>query len=143
MNITTSLVLAGACCISAMVMFWQRREPFEGLRVGITKHGRGVFATKKYAKGDTIEVCPLLVDKSSSWGEALADYIFNHGDGNSALALGYCSLYNHSLNPNVDHEVEKHTNCMVFKAARNISVGEQMFISYGEDWWKSRGIKPK
>ena len=140
--VLTVLGMVAAC---SLLLRPRRDEGFEveGLRVGLTKHGRGVFATRKYARDEIIEVCPLVVDHNDSWGEALADYIFGHGSKNSALALGYCSLYNHSDTPNVTYEVDKHTNCMVFKAERDIRSGEQFFVHYGGDWWESRGLTPE
>lgn len=121
----------------------KRIEKYEGMRVVNTKRGRGVMAAKRYEKGDVVDVCPLLVGPSDKMGAALDDYVFEHSETESALALGMCSLFNHSDNPSVDHEDDAKTQSLVFRAARRIEPGEEMTVSYGKGWFKSRGYVKK
>ena len=51
-----------------------------------------------------------------------------------AVAFGFGSLYNHSPEWNASFKVRKKTRELVFRAARDIAEGEQIFINY--DWEK-------
>lgn len=103
--------------------------------------GRGVFATEAIRRGETIEVCPLLVGPKDDWGRVTENYVFNVDPGKDALALGYGSLYNHSTQPNAAYErASKYT--LAFRATRPIAEGEEICVSYGSAWWKHRGLEP-
>jgi SET domain-containing protein len=114
-------------------------RPPTSIRIGHTPHGRGVIATKDIAKGETIEVCPVLELTSDEANGVLTDYIVGLGDevDGSALMLGYGSLYNHAEDPNAEylHEAD---DTYSFVATRDIAAGEQVTISYGKEWWASR-----
>ena len=72
----------------------------------IPNSGRGVFANKDFKKGEQIEVCPVISDKTSNIYESiLGDYSFTsrYVNGNDVVAFGLCSIYNHSDNYNVDY----------------------------------------
>ena len=145
-TVTLMLVLTLALALAAAVLLLRHRPKEEEVEVegwvGLTKMGRGVFADNAYSVGDVVESCPLIVAPSGDWGEALQDYVFQSSEDESALALGLCSLYNHSDDPNVEYDVDRATNSMVVTATRPIAPGDQMFISYGSGWWSSRGLKP-
>lgn len=131
--------------VAAVVVLWRwwraRREAFDDLVVGITKVGRGVFAKRAFSKGEVVETCPVIVRPTEEWGTALSDYIFQHDDDNYALALGMCSLYNHSDTPNVVYTYDDQTTSMVATAKRAIRAGEELRISYGPTWFSDRGLK--
>jgi SET domain-containing protein len=114
-------------------------RPPTSIRIGDTPHGRGVIATKDIAKGETIEVCPVLELTSDEANGVLTDYIVGLGDDvdGSALMLGYGSLYNHAEDPNAEylHETD---DAYSFVATRDIAAGEEVTISYGKEWWASR-----
>jgi uncharacterized protein len=103
--------------------------------------GRGVFAGRPFRKGEVIEVCPVLTVneriEEASRGHALARYLFywdGKGDAMLAVAFGFGSLYNHSPEWNATFKKRPKTMDIVFKAARDIAEGEQIFINY--DWDK-------
>lgn len=131
------LVIIGVLVVLVLALFATRRrgavEKFEGLRVGITAHGRGIFATKAFKKGEVIDVCPVLIAPNEDWGEAVQEYLFAHTAKQSALALGSCSLFNHSSEPNADRHYEPRTHSLVFTALRDISPGEELRIDYGHN----------
>ncbi len=54
----------------------------------------------------------------------------------SALMLGYGSLYNHSEKPNVAVEWGA-LETVLFRATRDILAHEELFISYGDDYWQT------
>lgn len=106
-------------------------------RIGGT-NGRGVFAVKKFRKGDIVEKCPLLVAHDDDWGDdhPLSNYLFEHSasKSRSALALGMGSLYNHTgLECNADYFMDG--DVMLVKATRTIRPDEEITIDYGDEWW--------
>jgi uncharacterized protein len=113
--------------------------PPTSVRIEQTEHGRGVIATAEIAAGETIEVCPILELGPSDASGLLDDYTVSLGDGNPgyALLLGYGSLYNHSDEPNAEYLVEAE-DAYSFVALRDIAAGEQITITYGEEWWTTR-----
>ena len=46
-------------------------------------------------------------------------------------------MYNHSDDYNVDYD-QTQENTMVYTANRDIQKGEELYISYGDDYWNSR-----
>jgi SET domain-containing protein len=98
-----------------------------------------MFATKKINKGDIIEVCPALIEKTKhlQYTDKLKDYYFEYDIDNSLIGLGYCSMYNHSDSPNAEWLILD-KNSLKIKALENIEVGEEIFVSYGDDYWKHR-----
>jgi hypothetical protein len=93
--------------------------------------GRGVFATRPIARGEVVETCPMLVVDDEQ-GDALSigaeGYVFGWGDGATALALGYGSLYNHSFTPNAT--TLERSDELVITALRDIAAGDEIFINY-------------
>ena len=98
---------------------------------------RGVFATKDYKKNDIIEICPTITEETSKFQGILKDYIFKYDDKISLLAFGFCSMYNHSDNYNALWTVLSKDQ-MKFYATKDIKKGEEIFTSYGENYWKTR-----
>lgn len=95
--------------------------------------GRGVFAGRAFAKGEVIEVCPVVAIVPAPTGSlgVLDHYVFKWGkDGSLAVALGYGSLYNHSPKANARFSPRVAKEDIVFRAARDIAAGEQIFIDY-------------
>lgn len=104
-------------------------------------HGYGVFAEKNMRKGEKIEECYMLL--SSRGGDrGLEDYYFD-AKGKWAIFTGFGSIYNHSEDPNADYLINVKSKVVTIKAARRIKKGEEIFISYGEGWFKDRNIKVK
>jgi len=54
--------------------------------------------------------------------------------------MGNGMLFNHSSTPNVAYYREESTLGpeLVLYALRNISKGEELFYSYGDEWWSTR-----
>ena len=113
--------------------------------------GRGVFSDTHYSPGDVVLECPCIDVTHNKIGaeSEILDYVFEHPDDErkSVVALGYCSLANHEDDPNSewvyaprDHPSEQST--MVLRARRDIPVGAEVTISYGNEWWTKRERKP-
>jgi SET domain-containing protein len=103
-------------------------------------HGFGVFAGKNFRKGDIIEECYFIL--SDCEDDILMDYIFDV-NGRSGLVLGYGSMYNHSEYPNADYKFNRKRKVATFVASKSIKKGQEIFVSYGDDWFSSREIKLK
>jgi SET domain-containing protein len=111
-------------------------------------HGVGVFAIQKIWKGEVFEVAPVLELPTKRGGEynILPDYRFffprNSSNQIHVLGLGYSSFYNHSENPNAEWTDTKGQKSFDFYALRNIEVGEEITVYYGDSsYWESTGQK--
>jgi len=105
-----------------------------------SRHGYGVFADKNFKKGEKIEECYFILTKGDD--KVLEDYYFDI-KGKYAFMFGFGCIYNHSDDPNADYEFDLKNRIAIFKADRNIKKGEEIFVCYGLDWFKSRGKKAK
>ncbi len=108
------------------------------LKIQPCKYGRGVFAGKDFARGELIEVCPVLLlnehDINMAWAlhsYALEKYYFNYDEKYAAIALGYGSLYNHSYNSNAEYSSNTKEEEVIIYARKKIKKGNQIFIDYG------------
>jgi SET domain-containing protein len=98
--------------------------------------GRGVFATKPFARGELIETCPVIVVPASQRPDldktALYSYYYGWGD-DAALAQGLGSFYNHSYHPNAVYEKDIANGNVVISAIRDIVAGEEITVNYNGD----------
>ena len=105
--------------------------------------GRGVFAKKKFSKGDVIEYGPGLKGTSEQiYCGLYKDYVYQCKDDlqNDMLTLGYGSIYNHSSNNNASMNMDGQSFYVV--ANRDIEKDEEIFTHYGDgSWFSARGIK--
>lgn len=102
-------------------------------------HGYGVFALKNIKKGEKIEECYMIIAKK--YDTSVEDYYFD-ASGKNGLLTGFGMIYNHSDNPNADYVISLRKRLATFKAERAIRKGEEIFISYGDEWFSDRGYKP-
>ena len=103
-------------------------------------HGYGVFAEKNFRKGERIEECYIIISKGGD--KTLEDFYFDV-KGKYALFTGFGSIYNHADEPNADYIISAKKCLATLTAAKAIAKGEEIFVSYGEEWFSSRGLKPK
>jgi uncharacterized protein len=120
----------------------KRAETGTGLAVQDGPHGRGVFATRGFAKGDVLESCPTVEIPDADVSGLLNDYVFTSLNGGDVLlVLGLGMLYNHSAEPNVEY-VQEDPTTISFRALRKVRPGDELKIDYGEEWWETRGLEP-
>lgn len=103
--------------------------------------GLGVFARNKIKDGELIEVAPILVLNKRAMGvETLNDYLFVFDKENETYALPLCygALYNHSDKPNATWSMDYEKQQMRFVAKTAILDGQEITVSYGEDYWSTR-----
>jgi SET domain-containing protein len=105
-------------------------------------HGLGVFATEEIKIGEMIEECHLITLPFKPVEQIffLCDYKFNYpAEGNVeeyVIALGNGSIYNHSENNNACWRNHPEYKAFQFVAIRDIKVGEEICIYYGdENYW--------
>jgi SET domain-containing protein len=118
---------------SAAVKRW------ENIGVGKSGDSVGVFALDDIKDNDTIEECHvILVPIDEVKGTVLMDYMFKINGTLYALAMGNGSIYNHRNQPNARWEYDEKKQLVRFVSVRPIKSGEEIYISYGKDYFSSR-----
>ena len=101
--------------------------------------GRGVFAQRKFKKGEVIETCPVIVLPAEEIDALeltqLYNYYFAWGfeSKDAAIALGYGSIYNHSYTPNAKYYKDFENSLLNYVCIRNIHKDEEITINYNCD----------
>jgi hypothetical protein len=115
----------------------------EGLEIKEGRHGRGVYATRAFAKGDPVESCHTLELPGDPLPHPLGDYVFGSAEDENEviLLLGYGMLYNHSSDANLEY-VQDGPRLITFVTLRDVEAGEELTIDYGEEWWSTRNLEP-
>ena len=98
-----------------------------------------VFANKNFDTHEIIEITPHIHDDNHNFKGIIRDYVFKKDDNKSVVAFGYLSLCNHSDIPNTTWDMND-TN-IIIKATHKINKDDEIFISYGEGYWKNRNNK--
>jgi uncharacterized protein len=123
--------------------------------------GWGVVAGDIIQAGETVEVAPIIrlfrsiTDQHLNLKHRVFDWAALGGRvGETALALGYGSMYNHGNPANLSYRALHNgsASALVFTAARDIAAGEELTINYNDtkgdtistrdNWFEERGIKP-
>lgn len=124
-----------------------------------TPKGRGVYAARAHASGETIESCPvvLFAGHFGSVPEEVRKILFNWGvlaGGGSmhCLALGYGSVYNHENPANMRYEADVGGRVLRFVAIRDIAEDEELTVNYNalggghqseaDTWFARMGVTP-
>ncbi|MGH9138420.1 MAG: SET domain-containing protein-lysine N-methyltransferase [Acidimicrobiales bacterium] len=97
--------------------------------------GRGVFAGRRFAAGEEVEVCPVIVvaaEHVEALNESsLGEYWYGwDDDGAAAIAMGHGSFYNHALDPTCSYEFHPVEDALVIRARRDIREGEELTLDY-------------
>ena len=101
--------------------------------------GRGVFAIEAIQMNTTIEIAPVIVltkeHRIIVEQTLLYDYIFEWGEDHksAAVALGYVSIYNHTIHPNCVYEMDYENETISIITIKDIKVGEELFINYNAE----------
>jgi SET domain-containing protein len=103
------------------------------------ERGRGVFTTEAIPAGTSIEIAPVIVlnpsERALVDGTLLHDYIFEWGvdEKQAAVALGYVSIYNHSVDANCKYDMDFEHKTIQIQTKREIKVDEELCINYNGD----------
>jgi uncharacterized protein len=103
------------------------------------ERGRGVFTTESIPAGTTIEIAPVIVlnqvERAVVDTTLLHDYIFEWGmdEQQAAVALGYVSIYNHSVDANCKYDMDFEHKTIQIQTKREIKADEELYINYNGD----------
>jgi len=113
----------------------------DGLEVRESKgRGRGVFARRRFEKGEVVEECPIIaVIKIDGRPEELECFPYEWSKTKCAIVGGYGSFYNHSYTPNAEIDIKKRKKLVIFKSISSIEAGEEVTFDYNCD--KDLGFK--
>jgi len=99
--------------------------------------GRGIFAIQPYKRGDIIEICPCVRVNNNMTRGRIGDYTFQYDDTTSLVVFGYGSIYNHKSTPNAYYSIVNKCQ-MEIVAKEDIHIGEEICISYGDEYFANR-----
>jgi SET domain-containing protein len=110
------------------------------------ERGRGVFTNEAIPEGTTIEIAPVIVlnaaDRAVVDATLLHDYIFEWGEDEceAAVALGYVSIYNHSVDANCKYDMDYEHKTIQILTKRSIAADEELCINYNGDGVKNKPV---
>lgn len=117
-------------------------NPTESVRVGRSSAGLGLFATRKFKKGERIiEYVGRIITNSESY-TSRSKYLFEVNgrktiDGSCRTNIA--RYINHSCKPNCEPEIVR--GRIFIDAIRNIKEGEELVYDYGEEYFNEH-IRP-
>jgi SET domain-containing protein len=98
-------------------------------------HRWGVFAREPIKKYEIIEEFPYFkvpMDEITNTQICL-DYSYKFDDDYHVIGMGFCGMYNHSFNPNVEYEIDKVNEVMRHYAIHDINIDNELTLNYGEE----------
>jgi uncharacterized protein len=115
-------------------------------RVGRSRTGLGLFATKPIKKGAKIVryFGPLLDSKKKKDDAIENKYLFelnNRWTIDGSVRANIARYINHACRPNAESDVKPRKRKVVIRAIKNIEPGEEINYDYGTDYFKAY-LKP-
>ena len=115
-------------------------------RVGRSKTGLGLFATKPIKKGAKIirYFGPLLDSKKKKDDAIENKYLFELNDRwtiDGSVRKNVARYINHACKPNAESDVKPRKRKVIIRAIKNIEPGEEINYDYGTDYFKAY-LKP-
>lgn len=115
-------------------------------RVGRSRTGLGLFATKPIKKGAKIirYFGPLLDSKKKKDDAIENKYLFelnNRWTIDGSVRKNIARYINHACKPNAESDVKPRKRKVVIRAIKNIEPGEEINYDYGTDYFKAY-LKP-
>jgi hypothetical protein len=110
-------------------------------RIGRSKTGLGLFATKKIKKGDKIirYMGPLLDSKNKKHDDIDNKYLFeinNRWTIDGSTRKNIARYINHACKPNAESDVNARKRKVIIRAIKTIEPGEEINYDYGTDYFK-------
>lgn len=108
-------------------------------------HRWGVFARQRIKKYEILEEFPyfLIPTEEINQCNSCIPYSYVLDDKFSIIGMGFCGLYNHNSESNVNFEIDKVNEVMRHYATKDINVGEELTLDYGEENTKNFTNKTK
>jgi hypothetical protein len=115
-------------------------------RIGRSRTGLGLFATKPIKKGAKIVryFGPLLDSKNKKHDAIENKYLFelnNRWTIDGSVRKNIARYINHACKPNAESDVSARKRKVVIRAIKNIEPGEEINYDYGTDYFKAY-LKP-
>ena len=115
-------------------------------RVGRSRTGLGLFATKPIKKGTRIirYIGPLLDSKKEDEDAIENKYLFeltNRWTIDGSVRQNVARYINHACRPNAESDVKPRKRKVYIRAIKNIEPGEEINYDYGTDYFKAY-LKP-
>jgi hypothetical protein len=115
-------------------------------RVGRSRTGLGLFATKPIKKGAKIVryFGPLLDSRKKKHDAIENKYLFelnNRWTIDGSVRKNIARYINHACKPNAESDVKPRKRKVVIRAIKNIEPGEEINYDYGTDYFKAY-LKP-
>src|SRR6266850_7189509 len=120
-------------------------SPHKPYRIGRSRTGLGLFATKPIKKGAKIvRYFGPLLDSRNKKHDIENKYLFELNgrwtiDG--SVRKNVARYINHACRPNAESDVSARKRKVVIRARKNISPGEEINYDYGTDYFKAY-LKP-
>lgn len=116
-------------------------SPNKPYRIGRSKTGLGLFATKRIKKGSKIiRYFGPLLDSKKKKDEAVDNkYLFeinNRWTIDGSVRKNIARYINHACKPNAESDVSARKRKVVIRAIKNIEPGEEINYDYGTDYFK-------
>lgn len=98
--------------------------------------GRGVHTSEQIEPGEIIEICPIVKIPKEELPiihkTVLHDYYFLWGEDmdECVIALGFGSLYNHSVMPNANFILDLANDTIDIEAIESIQPGQEITLNY-------------
>ena len=121
-------------------------SPKKPYRVGRSRTGLGLFATKRIKKGTKIirYFGPLLDSKKKKDDAIENKYLFelnNRWTIDGSVRKNVARYINHACKPNAESDVRPRKRKVFIRAIKNIEPGEEINYDYGTDYFKAY-LKP-
>ena len=115
-------------------------------RVGRSRTGLGLFATKPIRKGSKIiRYFGRLLDSRKKKDDAIENkYLFELNDRwtiDGSMRKNVARYINHACRPNAESDVQPRKRKVIIRAIKNIEPGEEINYDYGTDYFKAY-LKP-
>jgi uncharacterized protein len=116
-------------------------SPNKPYRIGRSKTGLGLFATKKIKKGTKIirYMGPLLDSKNEKHDGIDNKYLFeinNRWTIDGSNRKNIARYINHSCRPNSESDVNTRKRKVIIRSIKTIEPGEEINYDYGTDYFK-------
>jgi uncharacterized protein len=121
-------------------------SPKKPYRVGRSRTGLGLFATRRIKKGTRIirYFGPLLDSKKTKDDEIENKYLFeltNRWTIDGSVRENVARYINHGCRPNAESDVKPRKRKVFIRAIKNIEPGDEIAYDYGTDYFKAY-LKP-
>jgi len=121
-------------------------SPNKPYRIGRSRTGLGLFATKPIKKGTKIirYFGPLLDSKKQKDDAIENKYLFELNDRwtiDGSVRKNIARYINHACRPNAESDVKPRKRKVYIRAIKNIEPGEEINYDYGTDYFKAY-LKP-